>query len=179
MTYLGGVPAQPDHPPDPPPADNSYAERLWVPIGWWVLTVGFALSLAVAVLFYWGPAFATGAGLLVLAPMAPLWIGYGRARVVVAPDRLWVGQANIEWRYLSRVQSLDPIQTRQRRGIQADARAFVLTRPYLDKAVEVTLADPDDPTPYWLVGSRTPNRLANAIRVRLATTEDSGAATDT
>lgn len=170
------MPDQPEPAPDPPSAGIDYTERLWVPIGWWTLTVLFALSLAVAVVFYWGPWFAAGAGLLVLAVMAPLWVGYGRARVVIAQDRLWVGQANVEWRYLADVRSLDAIQTRQRRGTGADARAYVLTRPYLDKAVEVTLADPGDPTPYWLIGSRTPNRLANAIRVRLAAADDSGTA---
>jgi hypothetical protein len=154
-------------------ADTCYAERLWVPIGWWALTVIFALMLCVATLFYLGPWLGAGAGLLVLAVMSPLWIGYGRVRVAVTRDRLWAGEANIEWRYLSGVQSLDPIATRQRRGTGADARAFLLLRPYLDKAVEVTLCDPQDRTPYWLIGSRTPNRLANNIRSHLKAADES------
>lgn len=152
----------------PSPADISYAERLLVPVGWWLLTLLFALSLFVAVFFYLGPWFAVGAGLLVLAVTVPLWISYGGTRVVIARDRLWAGRASIEWRYLSDVQSLDAIQTRKRRGPAADARAFLVLRPYLDQAVEVTLCDPQDATPYWLIGSRTPNRMANNIRARMA-----------
>jgi hypothetical protein len=167
VAYLGSVSDRPAA-SDSSLTDPRYSERLWVPVGWWVLTVIFALMLCVATLFYLGWWLGIGAGLLVLAVMSPLWIGYGRAQVAVTRDRLWAGQANIEWRYLSAVRSLDPIATRQRRGTGADARAFLLLRPYLDKAVEVTLCDPQDRTPYWLIGSRRPNRLANNIRAQLA-----------
>jgi hypothetical protein len=30
--------------------------------------------------------------------------------------------------------------------------------------VRVNLDDPNDPTPYWLVSTRQPNRLAEALR---------------
>ncbi|HEY5420452.1 MAG TPA: DUF3093 family protein, partial [Marmoricola sp.] len=37
------------------------------------------------------------------------------------------------------------------------------TRPYLKAAVRVPVSDPDDPAPYWLVGTRHPDRLAAAL----------------
>lgn len=167
VTYVWPVPDVPAPAADSPSQDVSYTERLLVPIGWWMLTLLFALSLFIAVLSYLGLWIAIGAALLVCAVMSPLWIVYGHTRVVVAADRLWVGRANIEWQYLSGVRSLNAIQTRQRRGPEADARAYLALRPYLNKAVEITLCDPDDPTPYWLIGSRTPNRFANAVRARI------------
>ncbi len=51
-------------------------------------------------------------------------------------------------------------------GPGADARAFLVIRPYLKRAVRVPVTDPADPTPYWLVGSRHPDALAEALNVR-------------
>ncbi|MPN07380.1 hypothetical protein SDC9_154650 [bioreactor metagenome] len=49
-------------------------------------------------------------------------------------------------------------------GAGADVQAFLATRPYIRRVVEVTLADPADPHPYWLISSRHPEELADAIR---------------
>jgi hypothetical protein len=44
-------------------------------------------------------------------------------------------------------------------------------RPYAKEAVELTLDDPVDPVPYWVVSTRRPSRLAEAITAVL--TDDS------
>lgn len=147
---------------------DSYTERLWVPVGWWVLTALFALSLLVAVLFYLGPALGIGAGLLVMVVMGAVFFRYGREEIRVGADRLWVGAANIEWTYVGGVRMLDEPATTRRRGRDSDARAYLVLRPYLRQAVEVTIVDEHDPTPYWLVNSRAPQRLAAAISARIA-----------
>lgn len=144
-----------------------YRERLWVPVGWWLLGSLFALSMLVAVLFYLGPVAAIITFVVLMAAIAAIFLRYGGLTVRVTEDRLWVGEANIEWRYVSAVDSHDEARTRLRRGTRADARAFMTLRPYLSESVEVTLDDPDDPTPYWLINSRSPQRLAAAIRDRI------------
>ncbi len=48
-------------------------------------------------------------------------------------------------------------------GVDADARAFLVTRPYLKRSVLVPVLDPDDRTPYWLISTRHPDRLAAAL----------------
>jgi hypothetical protein len=156
------------HQPPSGAARSFYTERLWVPVGWWVLTALFALSLLVAVLFYLGPWIGIGAGLLVMVVMGAAFLRYGREQIRVESDRLWVGAANIEWSYVAGVQLLDEPATRLRRGRDSDARAYLVLRPYLRQAVEVTIADQNDPTPYWLINSRAPQRLAAAILARIA-----------
>jgi hypothetical protein len=49
-------------------------------------------------------------------------------------------------------------------GVDADARAYLVLRPYVKRAVRVPLLDPDDPTPYWLVSCRHPDRVLSALR---------------
>jgi hypothetical protein len=145
------------------PARPEYAERLWVPVGWWVLAGLFAFSLLIAVLFYLGPVWGVGAGVLVMVVMGITFARYGREQIRVEAERLWVGAANIEWTYVADVRALDEVSTRRRRGPESDARAYLVLRPYLNRAVEVTIDDDSDPTPYWLINSRSPERLAAAI----------------
>jgi hypothetical protein len=61
-------------------------------------------------------------------------------------------------------------ETRRRAGVEADARAHLVLRPYVKTAVEITLNDQDDPVPYWLVSSRRPQQLATAQREAASST---------
>jgi len=52
----------------------------------------------------------------------------------------------------------------------ADRNAFLVSRPWLHTAVRLMVVDPDDDTPYWIVGTRHPEELLAALdRTRRAT----------
>ena len=63
----------------------------------------------------------------------------------------------IDAAHLGAAEALDAEQTRRVAGVEADARAFLLLRPYLKRAVRVEITDPADPAPYWLLGTRRPD----------------------
>ena len=88
---------------------------------------------------------------------------YGGARIVVEDEWLQAGQARIEVKFIGSVLALDKSATRELSGSQADARAFLLLRPYLKRAVKVQITDPADPAPYWLICTRRPEALASAL----------------
>lgn len=143
--------------------DPAYAERLSVPLRWWVqavmLLATFWLAFVVAVPGV-VPWLATG----VLAALVALTFGsYGGARVEVRSGELLAGRAHIGLQHLGAAEALDPAATRLAMGADADARAYLLIRPYLKRAVKVPVADPADPTPYWLVCTRDPDALAAAV----------------
>jgi hypothetical protein len=52
------------------------------------------------------------------------------------------------------------------RGPLAEPRAFVVTRGWLTRSVRVQIEDPEDDTPYWLIGTRRPRDLAAALTQR-------------
>jgi hypothetical protein len=132
-----------------------------------VLSALFALSLLLAFGFYLGPAWGVGSALVSLAALAAVFAA--AASEIVVDDRgLRVGRASIEYRYLGAAVPLDADAARRRRGPEADARAFLVLRPYVSTAVEITLDDPDDPAPYWLVASRRPKALAAALAESLS-----------
>ena len=142
-----------------------YAERLTVPLRWWVqgtmLVATFWLAFVVA-----APALvAWSATAVLLLIMVGLFVGYGAPRVEVGDGWLRAGRARIAGEFLGDAEPLDAAETRRVAGPGADARAYLLLRPYLKRAVRVTVRDDRDPTPYWLVSSRDPEHLATAIRV--------------
>ncbi len=139
-----------------------FRERLHVPVVWWLLAAGFALTLLLALGLSVGPGWGIGAAAASLMVTTALFV---RSAVQIEVDdaMLRVGRAQIEHRYIGGAQPLDAEGTRRRSGVDADARAHLVLRPYVSTAVEITLDDPDDPVPYWLVSSRRPAALAAAL----------------
>ena len=142
---------------------TDYRERLHVPLRWWVqgtmliATLWLALVVAIPEIVAWSVTAAC------LALLAALFAGYGGTEVSVTEGELRVGRAHIGAEHLGAVSSLDAEQTRRTAGVDADARAFLALRPYLDRAVRVTIDDHRDPAPYWLIATRRPDELAAAI----------------
>ncbi|MCW2849099.1 MAG: secreted protein [Marmoricola sp.] len=147
----------------PPPAVTAYSERLHVPLRWWVQATMLLASLWLAFIVAM-PAWAawSSTGVLLLATFG-LFAWVGSSRVAVRDGVLYAGRAHIPVALIGPVEALDAEQTRRVHGVEADARAFLLTRPYLKRSVKVTIDDPADRTPYWLVSTRHPRRLAAAL----------------
>lgn len=146
--------------PSPPVA---YRERLTVPLRWWVqatmLLATFWLAFVVAM-----PLWVSWLATAVLAGLFyGLFLLWGSARVEIVDGELRAGGARIPLTALGEPNPLGKDDTRRVHGVDADARAFLVMRPYLKRSVQVPVTDPADPTPYWLISSRHPARLAEAI----------------
>ena len=72
--------------------------------------------------------------------------------------------ARLPVRFVAGEVALDAAGRSALLGPEADPLAFVVQRPWIPGAVQVVLDDPADPTPYWLVSTRHPDRLAAALR---------------
>ena len=155
------------HPVDSAPGlAPRYSERLTVPLRWWVQGTMLVASLWLAmVVALPEPAAWTVTG-VAAALLAALLVGYGAAEVSVGGGELRAGRARIEGHHLGTATALDPEATRRLAGVEADARAYLLLRPYLKRAVRVEVTDPADPTPYWLVSTRHPGALVTALAPR-------------
>ncbi|MEI5673897.1 MULTISPECIES: DUF3093 domain-containing protein [unclassified Nocardioides] len=140
-----------------------YDERLGVPLRWWVQGFMFTASLWLAVLAALPEAAAWAATGVVAALVSALFLAYGSARISVHDGVLRAGRARIEARHLGAVEALDPEEAHRAAGREADARAYLLLRPYLKRAVRVAITDPADPAPYWLLSTRRPDELAKAL----------------
>jgi len=145
-----------------------YRERLWVPWWWWPLGFGVAaliakeVNMGVRTLPPWLPYVVLGA----VAAGVLLWLGRVEVRVVQAgPDiELWAGQAHLPASVVSRSAEIPRTAKSAALGRQLDPAAFVLHRGWVGPLVLLVLDDPDDPTPYWLVSARRPERVLSALR---------------
>jgi hypothetical protein len=144
-------------------ADTAYRERLGVPFRWWVqgtmLVVSLWLACIVAVP---GPVAWTATG-VTMALLTGGLLAYGSPRLEVSDGVFRAGRAHIGAEHLGTAEALDAERSRRVAGPEADARAYLLLRPYLPRAVRVEITDPADPAPYWLVSSRHPDELASAL----------------
>lgn len=145
---------------------TTYRERLRVPLRWWaqgtmlVATVWLTLIVALYDHAAWLAWLITGLAMLALAAALR---SYGNARIVVDDEWFRAGRARIERRHVGLSEALDAEDSRRVAGRDADARAYLLLRPYLKRSVKVEITDPADPAPYWLVSSRHPRALAGAL----------------
>jgi Protein of unknown function (DUF3093) len=128
-----------------------------------VLAGLFSLSVLIAVTAYLGPRWGVGSAMATFLVAAAI---FGSASIVIIVDEkeIHVGRAIIERAYVAGCRALNAEEARRRTGVEADARAHLVLRPYIKTAVEITLDDPVDPVPYWLVSTRHPQRLAAALQ---------------
>lgn len=145
-----------------PQARVAFRERLWP--SWWLWFVTFVLAgtLGIAV----GVATSAAVGWIVaLVGIGVCWWALWRGSwlLVVDDDGLRVGPVRLPAENLGPATGLDAAAARRKRGVEADARAFTVLRPWVTTAAQVEVVDDIDPTPYWLVATRHPGELAAAV----------------
>jgi hypothetical protein len=128
-----------------------------------VATIAFAISWGWIMLVVLSPTAAVIAMIVVLVAVGALVVRYGSVLVAADSTGLTAGGLRLPAEFVGETEVLHREDYRRRLGVDADARAHLLTRPYLDRGVLVRVDDPADPTPYWLVSTRRPDALAAAL----------------
>ncbi|WP_204745377.1 DUF3093 domain-containing protein [Glycomyces paridis] len=144
-----------------------YAERMRLPVAAWLAVAALAVIAAalsnMGDLRWWRVA-ASAAVLLV--PLAGAW-WFGRLPVRVVEDGgerwLHVDDARLPMSAVAGVEVLEPVAYSDLLGVAQHPLAFVVQRPWIGRGVRIVLDDPEDPTPYWVVASRSPERLREAL----------------
>lgn len=150
-------------------APISYSERLHVPLRWWVQATMFLATIWLAFIVALPGWIAWAGSGALLAAVYGLFFWIGSSQVLVREGILYAGSAQIAITHLGTAEPLDRDATRRVHGVEANARAFLLTRPYISRSVQVQIEDPSDPTPYWLISTRHPRQLAAALSRTSAT----------
>jgi Protein of unknown function (DUF3093) len=153
-----------------------YTERLWPSVGVWLVVLMVAASGGLVVVKV-ASGWVSGAVALACVAAATWGLVRSSAAIVVTGDELVAGRARIPVKLLGEVHVLDRTDFAALRGPRADMRAYLCQRGWIPRGVRVGIADPQDPTPYWLLSSRHPTELAAALeRARGERGEASGQA---
>jgi hypothetical protein len=143
--------------------DMQYKEVIRAPL--WLIAFVYFLFLSM-VLSIWAalgnaPAFLTFGVLTV-------WIVflYFRTALTIRVDEnyLYVGAARIEHSFIGSTTALNTSELKRIRTRDADPSAYLAIRFWVSKAVKVEVLDSRDTTPYWLISSKNPQRLVEAIK---------------
>ena len=132
---------------------------------WWLtlLILGLDLSIIIAIWAGLGNTAALiAAGSTLLFTCYLFFITVLRTRV--EGEYLSVGRAKIQKKYLGKVITLSIDEFRHLRGAGINPSAFHAFRFWIKRGVKIEINDPRDPTPYWLVSSKAPEQLAEALK---------------
>jgi hypothetical protein len=145
----------------------SYRERLW-PSPW--IFVATALVIPAALLVFLPISETAGIVVAIVLYGAVVVTLFATTPVVEVTDvEFGAGRAHLPLAIVSKATPFDGEKATAERGVRLDARAYLLIRGWIPGVVRVELDDPSDPTPYWLVSSRHPQRLAAALGQRIVT----------
>jgi hypothetical protein len=140
---------------------EGYVERLWP--AWWlwpvILLLGAGFGLVVAPF---------GARAMLVVAVAAIAVLGGlllasTATVGVEQGCFVAGRARIPLEFLAPAEILDSGAMQHARGPGLDARAYLCLRGWIGPGLRIPVTDPEDPVPYWLVSSRRPQQMADAL----------------
>lgn len=138
-----------------------YRERVWPAVGWFIT----ALLLIPAVILALAPInFTLGVVMSILIYLGAVWFLLGMSPLItVTETEFQAGKGRIEREFLGAASVVPADEVFEQLHSKLDTRAWLCLRSWTKGLVKIELTDPNDPTPYWLVSSRTPERLVAAL----------------
>ena len=140
---------------------TTFSERLW-PAPW--LYIASALVLPATMLVFVPINFTVGVVAAII-----FYLGICAAFLLSAPSvevtetHFVAGRAKLPLSLVGEVVAFSGAEATLERGQRLDARAWLVLRGWIAPVVRVEVVDPEDPAPYWLVSSRHPERIVEAI----------------
>jgi hypothetical protein len=108
---------------------------------------------------------------LLTVPLAgAVLIRLGHRRVRLTGGELQVGPAHVPIRHLGTVEVIASSGKQRALGPDLDPAAFVLHSAWVGPMLRIELADPQDPTPYWIFSVRRAEELAALLRASTGAT---------
>jgi hypothetical protein len=140
-----------------------FHERLYLPWWHWLLPL-LAAGLLAAEVNMGYPGVRAWLPYVITVPLTALILWrFGSATVTVRDGELWVGEAHLPLRFVGETQIVPASMKRGVLGPAFDPAAFALHRSWVGPMVWIELTDENDPTPYWLLSTRHPERLEAAL----------------
>lgn len=140
-----------------------YREVIHAPL--WLLAIiyFFLLSIVISV---WA-ALGNNPALVTLALVTGfLILFYFKSALTIEVDEreLRVGSAHIEHRFIGEVRNLSNQDIQRVRTRDADPRAYLAIRFWVNTGVQLFVEDQRDSTPYWLISSKKGAELIKALK---------------
>lgn len=143
-----------------------YREWLW-PTPWLFIS---SLLLIPAVIIVFAPInMSVGIVMAIAMYLAfVLFLVFSTKTVRITDGRFHAGRANIPLEFVGTPEAFTKDEATIQRGQKLDARAWILLKGGIGPVVKLPILDVDDPTPYWLISTRHPAKLLEALNLERA-----------
>lgn len=84
--------------------------------------------------------------------------------IQVGNSTLTVARAKIPKTFIGNIEEIAKDQIFSERGPNLNSAAYKVFQGTVKTALKITIDDPNDPTPYWIISTRNPAQLANLIK---------------
>lgn len=102
------------------------------------------------------------AGVLATALVVGLII-YASPTITVTKETIRVGKARINLSLTGKLEIISEHESFAEKGPKLDSRAFLALQSSVKGLIKLEITDQNDPTPYWLFSSKSPENLISAI----------------
>ena len=138
-----------------------YREKLW-PAPW--LFVSTALVIPASLLVFLPINWWVGVGTaIVLYAGCVVALLLGAPVIEVTSSEFRAGRARLPLEVVGTVTGFRGDEAQLERGRRLDARAWLLIRGWIAPVIRVEVTDETDPAPYWLVSTRQPDAVIDAL----------------
>ena len=86
--------------------------------------------------------------------------------IQVGSSHLTVARAKIPRNLLGKIEEIAKDQIFSERGPKLDPAAHKVFQGTVKTGIKITVNDPNDPTPYWIISTRKPAQLAEVLRAK-------------
>ena len=141
---------------------TTYREKLW-PTPWWFLATALVIPASLLVFLPINPNVGVVVAIALYAACVAALIA-GSPVVEVTETEFRAGRARLPLEIAGSATAHRGSDAQLERGQRLDARAWLLIRGWISPVVKIEVLDKTDPAPYWLVSTRRPDAVIEAIK---------------
>lgn len=139
-----------------------YRERLW-PAPWLFISTALVIPASLLVFLPINQTVGVVVAIVLYLAIVALLV-FGTPAIAVTETEFVAGKAHLPHGAIASASVYSGDEARLERGQRLDARAWLLIRGWIDPVVKISLDDANDPTPYWLVSTRHPEAVLDALQ---------------
>ena len=143
-----------------------FREKLTPPFWAWLFLIGIALMFSVSLSAVFGNLVASVCFFILISVFLVSTLKFS-PQIKVDEEYFYAGKAKLPLNIITKIQTLNAIETTELRGIKADLKSFHAVSPLISSSVKIEFNDIADPHTYWLVSTRKGPLLEQLLNKKL------------
>jgi len=131
---------------------------------WWLMGLVIALDISIVIAVWAGLGNSAAlASIFIVIALTIAFYFFTALNINIADGEVFVGRAHISVEHIGQVEVLSAEKMKLAYGMHLNPAAHLALRFWVKGGLKLTIDDQRDPTPYWLVSSKNPEKIESAI----------------